>query len=1466
MDLDESLKRTSDSERGSVDIAVYKGNVLSGQDELNQTNSSNKWGRMGRYTSSMRNMLPMRRGRRAQPSEQNCSKIDEAGLFSFVTFAWVSSFLWDAYKNRLDERTWTCSIFDSSSVNMRRMERLWEEELRRNPSNPSLFRVLLRFIKTRLLVACAIFLFCLIFGFIGPTCLVRGLIAFTEKPARNEDNSIDYWYGASLVLSIAVIEFARVLSYGATWAISYRTGIRVRSAILTLLFKNLVNVRTLRHKTAAEIVNIYANDGQRLFDAVSFAPLVMMGPLVLFGGIGYLWMRIGPWAWAGILVFFLFDAFQFFLGKTMVRCRNAAIEKTEKRVSVMGEILRCIRIIKMNGWEDTFLDRVNGFRVQESRDLKIAGYAQSLAIASGPVVPVVAAIFTFLGVILTGNDLLASDAFSAVTVFFVMLFGVRMIPYGSRYMAEAVVALRRITALLLLPKVDAAIPPPVDPSVALHIQSPQLLWDQNDPEELKPNEKEEENLISNKTNNLALTGINLVVKKKELIGICGPVGSGKSALLRAAMGHLVDEKGELEMAGSVAYVSQTPCIQNLSVRDNILFGLEMHNNRYQKSIKSAHLTKDLESMTSSDKTEIGERGVTLSGGQKARTALARALFSNRDLYLLDDVFSALDKKVADAIFEDAVLKMLKNKTVLMVTTDVKRLSKCDRVIYMENGTIAGIDAHKALLESVTAYQSFCETSRTMDSDDEMNKSTLEENRKNPAPKDFLVVAADISRDRSDTIVSAAKSMEDVSTAGKVIEDEEDFGTAELSWRVYLKYITAAGGMLMWTILLVAFVVNVITSIFSTYWLSRWLKDGHIEEIVNIDGFNVTQQRSLADNENNGFYAGIYILSVFLLFGSGLMKAMIIVRATLNAGTNLHKNMLNSVVKGVVSFFDATPTGRILNRFSKDMDEIDVKLPFTAEVFLQNMITCVGFLLMIAYIFPAFLIFAIPLIVVFVLCVKCFRAGIRCLKRSENNSRSPLFDHISSTMDGLVTINAYGQSDRFLDTLKTRLDENSGSMFMFQSAMRWLAVWLDLLVVCITFGVSACMVMLTGRVAPADAGMALAFAIQMSGIFQFAVRTQTELEAKMTSVERVAYYAENVEQEKDLDSSSQSVPSDWPQNGAVEFKDVKLRYRLNLPLALDNVSFEVKPKEKIGIVGRTGSGKSSLCNALYRLYPLSWGHIKIDHVDTSTVALHRLRKAMAVIPQDPSLFAGTVRFNLDPAGLFSDERLWSALERTYLKDTVAGLDGKLDYVIGEGGRNLSVGERQLMCMTRALLTEVKIVVLDEATASLDVATDRLIQKCLKEAFENCTVLLIAHRLENVMGMDKIIFMNHGKMIEFDSTKNLMAKKESSFRQLVTGHQIEVDPDVEVVDEVKTPSDDMSALSTPAETPFEHVDDERRDEKIDFDDEASAKESYEVVGEKSESQASEPKGSSEDNDDLERVDSLENIEKIEVEESE
>ncbi|CAJ0935342.1 unnamed protein product, partial [Mesorhabditis belari] len=1314
-----------------------------------------------RYATALRNAVPVR----TEKGAKGCAKIDQAGLFSFVTYGWVFEYLLQAFKGNLSDNAWTCSIFDGANANLARMELLWNEEITTNKNDPKLWKVVYRFMKTRLWFSCAIFTFCLVFGFIGPTCFVRGLVAFAEKPLNDNSDQIDYGFGIILAFSILAVEFARVLAYGATWAVSYRTGIRVRSAVLGLLFKKLINSKTTQNNKAAEIINLFANDGQRLFDAVTFMPLVLVGPFVLVGGIIYLLIVIGPWSLTGIFIFFFFDVVQYFLGMTMVRCRERAIKKTENRVTLMGEIVHHIRLIKMNAWEENFIDRVEKMRHDEKVDLRTAGYAQSLAIACGPVVPVVAALLTFLGVVLSGNDLMASDAFSAITVFFVMLFGIRMIPYGSRYLAEAVVALRRIGALLQTEKWDNSVAQCSNPDLAVVFKNANLNWASNLVIETgkRPVKQQETEPISIKRDQFTLQNINLSIKKRELVGICGGVGSGKSALLTSIIGHMHFEKGDLELGGSVAYVSQSAWIQNATFQENILFGLEMNENRYFKAIDASQLRRDLATMPAGEHTEIGERGATLSGGQKARVSFARALFANRDIYLLDDVLASVDKNVADRIFNHAILEYLKNKTILMVTRDVKRLEKCDRVIFLENGQIVGDDKHEILIKACDAYREFCEISKH-------NAPLVSAHDEYVEEKDDGTL---IIHERSSTSTTSPTRSQSRSVvhkdhdSTKVVQDEEDLGLAAMSWNIYKGYVKAAGSFLVWAVLIFSFILNVVATLFATYWLSRWLKKGHGEELVHENGTEVLRgHTSMADSPDTSFYATVYAISLVILAVSGLFKAWMFVKVSLNAASRLHNNMFKALMHGCALFFDQNPTGRILNRFSKDMDEIDVKLPFSIEVFLQNMFTCIGYLLVIAWVFPHFLFAAVPLFGIFLLFVMCFRAGIRSLKRSENISRSPLFDHITASIEGISVIHSYGQTNRFLETLKQRLDANSGSMFMFQSAMRWLAVWLDLLVVAITFVVALCIVLLTGKVSPADAGMAITFAIQMSGIFQFAVRTQTEMEAKMTSVERVVYYAQNITKEGEWNTlKGTDVPSGWPSKGQIDFADVKLRYRPNMEMSLNGITFTIKAKEKIGIIGRTGSGKSSLANVLYRLYPVSWGQIYIDGVDITTIGLHTLRRSMAIIPQDPVLFAGSIRSNLDPAGVFTDEQIWISLEKTHMKRQVQRLEKGLESEVISGGENFSVGERQLLCMARALLMKCRIVVLDEATASLDANMDKLIHQCLRDCLADCTVLLIAHKLENIADCDRVLLMDDGRMIAFDEPSLLLKKTGVELKKVV-----------------------------------------------------------------------------------------------------
>ncbi|CAB3400010.1 unnamed protein product [Caenorhabditis bovis] len=1301
----------------------------------------------GRYTPAMKSMIPLRTTH--EHSKSGGSAIDDAGLLSFVTYSWVFQYLLQALKGKIDrDRVWGCSFYDSCGLNLARLEVLWEDELNQHPNAPSFFKVIFRFVKTRLWFSCAVFLFCLIFGFIGPTSFIRRLIAFAENPSRDENDNVLYSYGMFLVLAIGLVEFARVLSYGATWAVSYRTGIRVRGAVLALLYKHVLNAKDLCGKSSSDVINIFANDGQRLFDAITFAPLVIVGPLVLIGGVGYLLAVIGRWSLLGISVFFFFDAIQYALGKTMVNCRNLAIEKTEKRISLMGEIIRFIRVIKVNGWEDVFSKKVEEMRHEEKVQIRKSGYAQSLAIACGPVVPVVAAVLTFLGVVLSGNDLLASDAFSAITVYFVMLFGIRMIPYGSRYLAEAIVAVRRIEEYLLLEPWDHRYSTG-DPEYVVETKTVNYTYQPTKNEARQPSETEN---LNNKEPSFTLTVENLKIRRGEHVAVCGPVGSGKSALLKAISGHMFTRDEDMCVdRNNLGYVPQTPWIINGTVQDNILFGEKLINERYYRVVSGTQLTEDLNTFAHGDRTEIGERGTTLSGGQKARISLARTAYATRNLYLLDDVLASLDKKVADKVFERIVCEFLDKKTVVMATNNTKILSRFDRVLYIENGRIVADGTHVELMDESPAYGDYVIACSHEHNPNEGDFDSTHVVVPNTVEEEFEKIGAPAPHDSSENIVQHLER-------DQLISDEEDFGATAMSWKVYMLYINAAGSWPIWTCLVIGFIINVVASIFSTFWLSRWLKKGHNEQVIITNGTAfLTASKSLANSEDTYFYAAVYGISLVILTFSGLFKACVFVKVSLNAASKLHNSMFKALIRGATSFFDSTPTGRILNRFSKDMDEIDVKLPFTAEVFLQNMITCLGFLVVIAWVFPWFLVASIPLCGVFVLFVSCFRAGIRNLKRSEHISRSPLFDHVTTSLEGIASIHSLHQTGRYMDNLKKHLDANSGAVFMFQSAMRWLAVWLDLLVVLMTAVVAFFIIALSGTVSPADAGMAIAFAVQMSGIFQFAVRTQTELEAKMTSVERVSYYADNITPDGEFHTKKGvDVPSNWPPHGQINFQEVKLRYRPKLPLALNDISFEIKAGEKIGIIGRTGSGKSSLGSVLCRLYPLTWGKIFIDGVDITTMGLTRLRRAIAAIPQDPSLFSGSIRFNLDPGNEFSDSDIWQALERCYLKDHVSRLEHKLESEVNSGGENFSVGERQLFCLARALLSKSKIVILDEATASVDLATDKLIQKVIREVFIEATVLTIAHRLDNVKKMDRVLFLENGKIVDFTTPQELFSK--------------------------------------------------------------------------------------------------------------
>ncbi|CDW54282.1 multidrug Resistance protein family member [Trichuris trichiura] len=1210
------------------------------------------------------------------------ARIDQAGCFSFITFGWVFAYLWSLFRNLTptDNEQWLISKHDASDGNMRRLDHLWHKEVeyQRNEDRkqPSLVRVVLRFLRTRLLVSCTCFLFCLTFGFIGPTCIVRSLLQYAQTPNDQKQKGT----GFMLALLMLLVELSRVIFYGATWAVSTRTALRVRGALLALLFKRFMHQRVSCEIAISEINSIFANDSQRIFDAVSFLPLVLIGPLVLFGGIGYLLVLIGPVSLVGIGVFLLFDVVQIFIGRIIVSHRKQAIVLTEKRIQAVTEILICIRTIKMSALENPFMRKVRDLREEELKCLRKTGLAQSLAVSLGTVVPVLAAVVTFAIHIGAGHDLHPDQAFSAITVFFVMLFGIRMIPYGMRYVAEALVALRKIQAHLMVPELTENNAIPSDPSIAVEVKNSTFCW------------------TSNATNDSADSTSNAFkLRNGDLVGLCGPVGCGKSSLLLAIVGDMMHTEGSKTMLDSVAYCPQEPWIFNASFRENILLGKTFRRKSYSAVVSACNLKLDVKCFTAGDLTEIGENGVNLSGGQKARLSLARALYMEKEVYLLDDILSPVDEEVAMRLFNHAIKERLSKQTVILVTKNPRFLQQCDKIIFMSNGTIEAFGRHEDLICQSKAYSSFI---------DQVEETTA---RQNTSLDTFLSVENPEMCEPSRRMTSSS-SISGHSNPEQNIEEllaniplkdasmmtsEENLCSKTVSWNDYESYIRAIGGLSCVLLLLFTFV---------------------------------------------------------------LTDDMLVLQITIKAAKKLHNALFDSIMKGNMHWFDTMPSGRIINRFSKDVDEVDTKIPFTLETLIQNFSIITGYLIIIIWAFPWFLVAAHTLVSLELHNFRDdkFLSLHRSLKRAENTSRSPLFSHIIACAQGKSVLRTSGKTMDFIERMKHLLDQNSSWMFMYNSAMRWLAVWLDFLVVIIVFVISLLLVALSDSIEPAYAGMALSYAIQ------FAVRMQAEFEAKMISVERMNRFIQAVEQEDVHHVSSKTSKAGKSIKGSICFSNVSLTYGKGAFPALKNVSFEVKDGSRLGILGRTGSGKTSLVNALLCLYPTCEGTIKIDNRNVGDICLSDLRSKIAVIPQDPRLFSGSIRFNLDPHGARSEAELWKAVDFARLRSLISRMPSGLESMIEEGGRNFSAGERQLIFLGRAFLQQASILLLDEATAYLNSATD--IDECLGTLANQRTVLIVAHRLRSIMSCDYILILEQGRLIEFGEREALLSDPESRFSRL------------------------------------------------------------------------------------------------------
>uniref|UniRef100_H3G9K9 Uncharacterized protein n=1 Tax=Phytophthora ramorum TaxID=164328 RepID=H3G9K9_PHYRM len=833
----------------------------------------------------------------------------------------------------------------------------------------------------------------------------------------------------------------------------------------------------------------------------------------------------------------------------------------------------------------------------------------------------------------------------------------------------------------------------------------------------------------------SLEGINLQIDAGALVMVVGTVGSGKSSLLQALLGEMRVAAGHVEIHGEISYVSQEAWIRNATLRDNIIFESKFDSERYEKVLAASQLAVDLAALPSGDRTEIGERGINLSGGQKARVSVARALYrQSSDILLLDDPLSAVDPHVAHAIFEHCILGLAKHKTrVLVVNSHYDLLEHADKIVVVQNGRVAGEGSYENVVarfpELLSHGKSTVNVSAVGQSKQQTTRATEEQNHTEIASSDG----------------------EGAHSKDQLVE-KEDRVKGKVTGYIYKTYLDETG--------ISAFVVALI--VVSGYSVSQGL-------LVLVNWWQAYWADSIPqqglDSSYSATWFGLWYFG-FIAFGAiaTVCRSVIVMLLLLRSSKNLHDELFRRVLAAPVNtYFDVTPVGRILNRFSNDLDQMDSLLPQQWQNFVQNVSLSVGGFIVCALASYWIGLSYVPVVVALVVTGFYFKKTSREVKRLEGISRSPVYNLLGETLNGVQTIRAFKMETTFEGLNASAVDENASFFFIYWAAGRWLAVRLDTLSVVVIFVVSLYLVATKGQLGTLLSGISLVYALMLTSMVQSSVRDVDRTDNAMTSVERILHFRE-IPQEQDAIDSLAIDSSLWPSQGTITFDNLQLKYRPELPLVLRGVNMEIAGGEKVGICGRTGAGKSSLMIALFRICEFDAGAIRIDGVDVRQVKLRDLRRSLAIIPQDPVLFSGPLRDNLDPFGEYSDAEVWAVLRQVHLADTVTSWGAGLQFTLSEKGDNLSVGQRQLLCIGRALLKNSKIVVLDEATANVDSATDNLIQGTIRETFADKTVLIIAHRINTIMHCNKIAVMDAGQVAEFGPPSELLGQPTSIFASL------------------------------------------------------------------------------------------------------
>ncbi|KAG5421468.1 YBT1 [Candida metapsilosis] len=1353
-----------------------------------------------------------------KPNPENVSSIA-----SFISYSWLDKMIWQACKNplKLDD-IWGLREDDYALYVLKGFE-----------ASKSTFKFTWKiFSHFKYLFAIqafwAIVESMLVFG---PSVLLKKVLEYVAEP-----ESISANLAWTFVFMMPIVKILDSISSGCSLFLGRRVCVRMRAVIIGEVYAKALRRKITVTETTSEsssiddkklssdedsvdekeskstaelgaIINLMAIDAFKVSEICGYLHYFVGAILMIIFCTVLLYNLLGWSALVGSLAIVILLPVNYQFAKWLGSLQKQMLGVTDKRIQKLNETFQSIRIIKFFAWEDKFFESAMDIRHEELRYLKFRSAVWCAASFVWFVTPTLITLLSFYCyTIIEGRTLTAPIAFTALSLFTLLRAPLDKLADMTSFVIQSKVSLDRITDFLdeaETSKYDQLAQEKGPNSPEIGFEKATLSWN-----------------ASSKTD-FKLRDLSITFKPGKLNVIIGPTGAGKTSLLLGLLGEMDLLGGKVFLPGiiprddlipdkdglteSVAYCSQSAWLLNDTIRGNITFGAPFIQERYDSVVEACGLSRDLEILSAGDQTEVGEKGITLSGGQKQRVSLARALYSNSKHLLLDDCLSAVDSHTALWIYENCITgPLMQGRTCILVSHNVALTAQhAEWIVVMENGRVKNQGTTEVLLESGDLGDDELVKSSVMNSRTQSSQNLQSLDDKNAEMK---AKAATIEQK-----LNKLKTTEDgeeeplAKTDGKLVE-EETKAEGVVKAKVYTDYAKVLGGWKVWTAICVTFIGSQLVYMYQSWWLRTWsmnsendadmlkytlttmgqaIDTSHLSQLpgvrnfagaVRYINFSMTKVDQVAEQHSTLYYITIYGI---IGFGYGLtscIRILVTFFSGIRASNRIFKRVLMTILRARLRFFDKTPLGRIMNRFSKDIESVDQEVTPFAEGAFICVVQCVSILILITFITPGFLVFAFVIGFLYYLVGHFYLALSRELKRYESITKSPIHQHFSESLTGVATIRAYGVESRFMKQNLQAIDNNNRPFFYLWVANRWLSFRIDVVGSLVMFFAGIFVLLSIGKIDAGLAGLSLSYAIAFSESALWVVRLYANVEMNMNSVERLQEYLE-VEQEPPYEIPETEPPASWPDKGQISVKDVSLRYSPELPRVIKNVTFDIEPCHKVGIVGRTGAGKSTIITAFFRFLDPESGSIKIDGIDITTIGLRNLRQAITIIPQDPTLFAGTIRSNLDPFEQYTDADIYAALKRVNLIDpndlvptsssaTTFNEENQnkfhdLENAITEGGGNLSQGERQLVCLARSLLKNPKIILLDEATSSIDYKSDSLIQKTIRDEFGSSTILTIAHRLRTIIDYDKILVMDAGQVVEYDNPYVLISNQDSLF---------------------------------------------------------------------------------------------------------